>query len=100
MEPATDFSMTTRPRKLRYVIANNSEEFLCHFRDYGAASIISWGFQPCLALQYRSRRHALKVIQKICYHSRLFVLELREYETQILISAYDPDVPSWMPPVS
>lgn len=83
-------------KRVGYVIANAEEEFLADFKSTSDANFRSWARVPDLAKVYSTEAKALKAVQKMALSYRVWVLELRENDSQFAVMLESNDRPPWM----
>ena len=84
-------------KKLGFIIANEIEEFLANYSVNEGSIARSWAIVPDLAMVFSTRKNALKVVEKLDYSSKLYVLELHENNKQYAVLAHESeDPPKWI----
>jgi len=81
---------------LGYVIANGEEEYLVYAKDREGVHLRGWSRSPGQARRFSSRQLARKACRKMDVGYPLYVLELRESDSQFMVATDEAERPSWL----
>jgi hypothetical protein len=89
------------PTPLGFIIANADEEFIHSFKRFPDGSTFkAWTLNPLAAYRFQSFQHARDSIRLLDHYGKLWVLDLFDTPTQVLVATENRDRPAWLNAIS
>lgn len=83
-------------RRVGFVIANDDEEYLHDFFESRGAVVKTWARHPDFALVFVTRLEARQMVWKLRQDSKLWVLELFDSGSQLIVVTSESERPTWL----
>jgi hypothetical protein len=84
-------------KPLGFIIANSDEEFLYSFKRFSDGSTLkAWTLYPLAAYRFHTYQHAKDSIRLLDHYGKLWVLDLFDTPTQVIVSTDRRDRPNWL----
>ena len=88
--------MNDKPHLVGYVIANDYEEFLVDVLESRSVIRKAWTRSPDFALVFVTRLEARQMIWKLRQNYKLWVLELWDFGSQLVVTTPESKAPTWL----